>query len=53
MLFLRSAAQRDVVKIRKRAFTTMSSNDVIDDTLKTRNSVSGQTESSQTGTIGH
>jgi len=39
MLFLRSAAHRDVVKICECSFTTMSSNDVIDDTLETRNSV--------------
>ena len=38
MLFFRSAAHRDVVKICECAFTTMSSN-VIDDTLKARNSV--------------
>ena len=38
ILFLRPAAHRDV-KIRECAVTTMSSNDVIDDTLKTRNSV--------------
>ena len=39
MLFLRSAAHHDVVKICECAFTTTSFNDVNDDMLKTRNSV--------------